>query len=90
MIPGTVRYAQGAAALLIHRNFCKGCRICVTDCPEQILVLDTEDVAVLTDAHRCIFCGVCAVRCPDFAIVLERPAAAAATGHVAQGGIRCA
>jgi Pyruvate/2-oxoacid:ferredoxin oxidoreductase delta subunit len=73
MTPGTVRYAQGNMTLLIHRNYCKGCKICVADCPEKILALDPEAIAVVTEIGRCVFCGVCAVRCPDFAIALERP-----------------
>jgi 2-oxoglutarate ferredoxin oxidoreductase subunit delta len=88
--PGTVRYAQGGMALLIHRNWCKGCRICVTDCPEQILALDPEAVAVVTEIGRCIFCGICAVRCPDFAIVLERPAPHWAGPAHDPGGMACA
>ena len=86
----TARYAQGAMALLIHRNYCKGCGICVTDCPEQILALDEQAVAVVTEIGRCVFCGICAVRCPDFAISLERPAPHWAGPTHGAGGMACA
>ncbi len=90
MNPGTVRYPQGNMTLLIHRNYCKGCRICVADCPEQILAMDPEAVVVVTEIGRCIFCGICAVRCPDFAIVLERPAPHWAGPAHDPGGMACA
>jgi len=68
------RYAQGDAALLVNRAWCKGCNLCVAACPCGILSLDAAQHIVVTDIGRCIFCGVCAVRCPDFVFILERPA----------------
>lgn len=73
MNPGFERYAQGDAALLVNRVWCKGCNVCVAACPSGILVLDAAQRIVVTDINRCIFCGVCAVRCPDFVFILERP-----------------
>ena len=73
MKPGFERYAQGDAALLVNRAWCKGCNVCVAACPSGILALDALQRIVVTDINRCIFCGVCAVRCPDFVFILERP-----------------
>lgn len=73
MNPGFERYAQGDAALLVNRVWCKGCNVCVAACPSGILALDAAQRIVVTDINRCIFCGVCAVRCPDFVFILERP-----------------
>jgi NAD-dependent dihydropyrimidine dehydrogenase PreA subunit len=73
MIPGFTRYAQGAAALLLNRAWCKGCNLCVAACPSGVLSLDADQRVAVGDIGRCIFCGVCAVRCPDFAILLDRP-----------------
>jgi 2-oxoglutarate ferredoxin oxidoreductase subunit delta len=73
MTPGFERYAQGEAALLVNRAWCKGCNVCVAACPSRILALDAVQRIVVTDINRCIFCGVCAVRCPDFVFILERP-----------------
>jgi ferredoxin len=75
MTAGFERYAQGNAALLVNRAWCKGCNVCVAACPSGILALDAVQRIVVTDINRCIFCGVCAVRCPDFVFILERPAA---------------
>jgi Pyruvate/2-oxoacid:ferredoxin oxidoreductase delta subunit len=62
----------------------------VTDCPEQILVLDEQAIAVVTEIGRCVFCGICAVRCPDFAISLERPAPHWTGPTHGPGGMACA
>lgn len=79
-----LRYEQGDAALLVHREWCKGCSLCVESCPAGILSLDAVELIVVGDMSKCIFCGVCAVRCPDFVFAIERtggaetrPAAAA-------------
>jgi 2-oxoglutarate ferredoxin oxidoreductase subunit delta len=74
MTKGFERFAQGNAALLVNRTWCKGCNLCVAACPSGILALDAAQRIVVTDIGRCIFCGVCAVRCPDFVFILERPA----------------
>jgi NAD-dependent dihydropyrimidine dehydrogenase PreA subunit len=73
MSAGFVRHAQGGAALLVSRTWCKGCNLCVAACPSGVLSLDVDRRVAVGDIGRCIFCGVCAVRCPDFAILLERP-----------------
>lgn len=73
MIPGFARYAQGGAALLVNRGWCKGCNLCIAACPSGILSLDADQRIAVRDIDRCIFCGLCAVRCPDFVFVLERP-----------------
>lgn len=66
------RYEQGNAALIVNRDRCKGCDICVNACPPNILALDDMDLIYVTDINQCIFCGICAERCPDFCFILER------------------
>ncbi len=61
-------YHQGKATLSVDRDWCKGCNICVEDCPAHILALDYNEKVYVTDMTRCILCGICAVRCPDFVI----------------------
>ena len=90
MTADTLRYPQGEMALLVHRRYCKGCGICVADCPEKILALDVHRVVVVSDIGRCVFCGICAVRCPDFAISLERPAPRWMAPSHDPGGMACA
>jgi 2-oxoglutarate ferredoxin oxidoreductase subunit delta len=73
MRPTYERHAQGAAALLVYRDWCKGCNLCIEACPADILSLDDERRVVVNDIEACIFCGLCAERCPDFVFAVERP-----------------
>jgi 2-oxoglutarate ferredoxin oxidoreductase subunit delta len=56
--------------LLLRRDWCKGCGICVAFCPTEVLGLDAETRIVILDEARCTACRLCELRCPDFAIEL--------------------
>jgi 2-oxoglutarate ferredoxin oxidoreductase subunit delta len=58
---------------------CKGCSLCVLNCPTECLALNTSDMnsyslhyAYLSDEDKCIACLNCAVICPDAAITVYR------------------
>jgi 2-oxoglutarate ferredoxin oxidoreductase subunit delta len=58
---------------------CKGCNLCVLNCPTECLALNTSDTnsyslhyAYLADEDECIACLNCAVICPDAAITVYR------------------
>ncbi len=58
--------------LVFRSDRCKGCELCVSVCPKQILKLDEENVNVkgyhpvtVTDENECIGCASCALMCPD-------------------------
>ena len=57
--------------VIINRDWCKGCGICVAFCPKEVLVLDDRDKACWAYPEKCISCGLCELRCPDMAIELE-------------------
>ena len=57
--------------LVINRDWCKGCGICVAFCPKEVLVLDDRDKACWAYPEKCINCELCELRCPDMAITLE-------------------
>jgi 2-oxoglutarate ferredoxin oxidoreductase subunit delta len=59
---------QKLKEILIDRDWCKGCGICVHFCPTQVLELDKEDKAVAVRPDDCICCMMCELRCPDLAI----------------------
>jgi 2-oxoglutarate ferredoxin oxidoreductase subunit delta len=52
----------------IQRGWCKGCGICVSFCPEDVLGLDDDEKAVVLRPGNCVYCGLCELRCPDMAI----------------------
>lgn len=68
----TFRYYQGNGFVGIDQVACKGCELCISSCPSDILRLDERDKIVVEAIEDCIFCGICEARCPDFAIWVER------------------
>lgn len=64
--------------ITINKDLCKGCGICVKECPNKAIVL--EDKLAVVQAN-CCNCGVCTRVCPAQAAV--KPAEAA------QGVVKC-
>ncbi|URA11377.1 4Fe-4S dicluster domain-containing protein [Thermospira aquatica] len=62
----------------ILKDRCKGCDLCVVECPVKILVKGTNLnirgllYVTVTDSSLCIGCRRCATVCPDVAIVIEQ------------------
>ncbi len=54
--------------LIINRDWCKGCGICIHYCPKSVLVLDDDEKAHAARPEDCICCGLCELRCPDLAV----------------------
>ena len=61
--------------ITIKENRCKGCYLCVSVCPKNVLVKGTDSlnklgyfIAEATDEDECIGCLNCALMCPDGAI----------------------
>lgn len=63
----------------IFEVWCKGCNICVTYCPKDVLAMSHHGKAYVANPERCIQCGLCELLCPDFAITVtprtKKPAA---------------
>lgn len=66
--------------ILIDEARCKGCSLCTTVCPQQVIQLDRLALndkgyhpARLSDpAERCTGCAICAMICPDACITVYR------------------
>lgn len=65
--------------VVVDEGFCKGCGLCVSVCPVNIMKLDPDVItpkgyhpALCTDNDRCTGCCSCAMICPDVAITVYR------------------
>lgn len=63
-----------------HEDDCKGCGLCVSVCPKNIIFLAERinrlgyHPATVVAQDECISCTLCAVMCPDLVIEVFRPA----------------
>ena len=53
-------------------EWCKGCGICVSFCPEGVLALNNEGKVEVVHPGKCISCGMCELYCPDMVIEIEK------------------
>ena len=72
---------------------CKGCRLCIEFCPQDVLTLSSAmnakgyrfPVVAQGKQEACVACGFCSLVCPEFAVfaveIEPTPLAAAAPCH---------
>ena len=67
------------ATVKFDEEKCKGCGLCVSVCPREIICLANEKInskgyhpAEVTQMEKCIGCASCALMCPDTVIRVER------------------
>ena len=67
------------AKVSFNSDLCKGCSLCVSVCPKQIIALAKDKInakghspAEITDSSKCIGCAFCATMCPDCVITVEK------------------
>ena len=60
--------------IVIKRDWCKGCYLCVSVCPRDVLAVDQEEwtggfhPVIVRQLERCTGCRNCELFCPDLAI----------------------
>jgi 2-oxoglutarate ferredoxin oxidoreductase subunit delta len=64
-------------AIVIRKDLCKGCGICVAFCPTHVLELGDDEKAEVKRLEDCTGCGLCEMRCPDLAIEVKRASSSA-------------
>lgn len=70
----------------VSEVYCKGCELCVEQCPQEVMALDMERLTpkgyhpVHLVKEGCTGCAICALVCPEAALTVyrETPVRAAA------------
>ena len=68
------RAERGPVRIVISPDWCKGCYICVSVCPRDVLAIDQSEwtgsfhPVVVAQPERCTVCRNCELLCPDLAI----------------------
>lgn len=62
--------------IIVHRERCKNCMLCIEVCPKKALSVsdytnEKSYQATTVDEEACIACGTCFIICPDY--VFEIP-----------------
>ena len=64
--------------VIINKERCKGCGLCISACPHQVLAFSGElnrsgyTVVHMEQEQDCVGCAFCAQNCPDVAIEVYR------------------
>lgn len=64
--------------IVIREDRCKGCLLCTTVCPQEIIVQSDRfnqqgyKVVEVTNMDDCIGCASCGKMCPDFCITVYK------------------
>ncbi len=70
--------AKVKGAVVVDKEGCKGCSLCVEACPQDVLALHKEvnskgyHYSYMEDPAACIGCANCGVVCPDTCITIYR------------------
>jgi len=62
----------------VNELYCKGCELCVSACPQEVLSLDMGYLTpkgyhpVHLSADGCTGCAICAIVCPEAALTIFR------------------
>ena len=63
--------AKIKGAIVVNKDRCKGCQLCVVACPANVLAMSKQvnakgyNYAVMANADACIGCASCGIGGPD-------------------------
>lgn len=69
---------ESVERVVIDRECCKGCELCIEACPISVLVMSDDfnssgyHYSVFKDKEKCTSCTFCGVICPDVCIEVYR------------------
>lgn len=70
--------AKIKGTVIVDRERCKGCGVCVASCPLKVLKMSAEvngkgyPFAVMAEPDACTGCASCGIICPDSCITVYR------------------
>ncbi len=70
--------AKIKGTVVVDNERCKGCAVCNTACPLDVLVMSAEvnskgyNFAMMAKPDQCTGCASCAIICPDSCITVYR------------------
>ena len=70
--------AKIKGAVVVNVERCKGCNLCVVECPSNVLALSKEanakgyNFSQMSDPDSCVGCAACAWVCPDACITVYK------------------
>ena len=78
MTENHVKMAKVQGAVVVNKEECKGCGLCVVACPHDVLQLQKEvnskgyHYSYMANPNACVGCAHCGVVCPDTCITVYR------------------
>ncbi len=73
------RKKKGIPTILIQKDWCKKCGICIEFCPAMVFTAREDGFPLITNPDNCTWCEMCELRCPDLAITLKEKSTEEAT-----------
>ncbi len=70
--------AKIRGAIVVDKEGCKGCGVCVPACPQTVIALAKEvngkgyNYAYMENPEKCVGCMNCAIVCPDGVITVYK------------------
>ncbi len=70
--------AKIKGAVVVNKERCKGCQLCVVACPAKVLAMSKQvnakgyNYAIMANEDACVGCASCGIVCPDGCITVYK------------------